>query len=913
MSRPSDRRARFRRLITVVVCAAALLDLSGSAHAQQAFEDQSNTTPDAAVEEYLGDRGLQDLLLTQLRHRLVESSGPDRVPIAERLGKMYVERLAKVTSPEQRQELERASLELFKLVPEADSFELRIDLAKVGYLRAESMAERERLLLATPEERSEAERVLRSVAPMFQEIATKVGRKVDALERKDQAGRDEEGLKEQLNDARRLRSLAMYYNGWTNYYLSFLTGNVPLASRALEDFGYILNAAPGKPASVNRLPKGLLKYEHVARAAVGCALCSAIKPGGDSEAVLWLDAIDGAEGLPDSISADLFRHRAVVLAGAKRWADLDLFVRRRLKKPRDGVAKPLTAVEARLLAVLTLGAMESSSAAPRNGDLVEALAQTALGELVTQGRVGDVLDLVHRFGTAPIGQDGFIVQFVRGLQTYERARAEHRATPNPEEPATEPGIINRYREAAKVIRLAVESADGAKFATERGHASMMLGRALYYAGDLKAASDQFQRAAESSTDSKVREDATWQAIVALDRAADAGDRAVVPERDRLATLFLSTFPRSSNASALLLRRAGAGLLADDATIQILSDLPPDSPLFTTARRQIAEILFKGFRKAGATDRDVKGRAFLDAAEQSMKLSFRDATAGDPAGVSEPAQAALRSARQIAEVAMSLTPPDAARAEAALDTVEQLMLFVKVDTKGIEDELAYRRLQVALDRGRLDLAEPLLTKLRARPGPFADSADRLLVRSALAAWHAAPSSESAAIAVLRSGSRVADSLVSKPGVGEDPNSQSILNDIAEAARTVWRSNKNSSARDLALKLDRVLVAAKSPLASSLRRFADLSEEAGDDAPALESWRRLLSGIDPSKPEWFEARYHSIRLLAKADPAAARDALAQHKVLNPDMGPEPWGGKLRELDGSIPAPPTAQPGNSDGGGR
>ena len=47
----------------------------------------------------------------------------------------------------------------------------------------------------------------------------------------------------------------------------------------------------------------------------------------------------------------------------------------------------------------------------------------------------------------------------------------------------------------------------------------------------------------------------------------------------------------------------------------------------------------------------------------------------------------------------------------------------------------------------------------------------------------------------------------------------------------------------------------------------------------------------------ARYESTRLLADEDPDAARDAIAQHAVLYPDFGPDPWGDRLRALDARL----------------
>jgi hypothetical protein len=44
-----------------------------------------------------------------------------------------------------------------------------------------------------------------------------------------------------------------------------------------------------------------------------------------------------------------------------------------------------------------------------------------------------------------------------------------------------------------------------------------------------------------------------------------------------------------------------------------------------------------------------------------------------------------------------------------------------------------------------------------------------------------------------------------------------------------------------------------------------------------------------------------LLADLDPARARAVLDQHKQLNPDYGPDPWGVRLEQLDGRLPRAP------------
>ena len=50
-----------------------------------------------------------------------------------------------------------------------------------------------------------------------------------------------------------------------------------------------------------------------------------------------------------------------------------------------------------------------------------------------------------------------------------------------------------------------------------------------------------------------------------------------------------------------------------------------------------------------------------------------------------------------------------------------------------------------------------------------------------------------------------------------------------------------------------------------------------------------------------------MLAKLDPARARQVLAQYRALYPDLGPEPFRTRIREIEATLPAeaPAAAQP--------
>jgi hypothetical protein len=133
--------------------------------------------------------------------------------------------------------------------------------------------------------------------------------------------------------------------------------------------------------------------------------------------------------------------------------------------------------------------------------------------------------------------------------------------------------------------------------------------------------------------------------------------------------------------------------------------------------------------------------------------------------------------------------------------------------------------------------------------------------------------------------------------KDPAVYALHNAVADAAARVWRAAHDSYMRDLALEIDRNLAKNGNAPIAVLRRYAEISESVGDRQAALDCWRLLLAGTNPTAPEWFEARYQSLRLLLALDPTRAREAMDQYQVLHPDFGPAPWGSKLRALADQI----------------
>ena len=864
--------------------------------------------PDDPVAAYLERQRLDEVLAAYLRGHLEGANSEDRIALAERLGKLYARLLGSASDAATRQRLEAASRQLMRDVPEADSSDLRLSLAKASYLRVEEIAERARLKLATREEIEEAKSVLRALGTTFIDLAKRIDAQVKVLEKREAAARDQDmdALRSDLAELRRLHSLARYYGGWSSYYDSLLNQSSTQAQRAMEEFGVLLNAAPNRPASVDRVPKQLLHYEHIARAAMGCALSASIR-GEHVEAVRWMDLLKETDDLPPSVADQIFTRELIVLAGAQRWSDIEVRVRERRGMNSGAAIKPLSPLEARLVAVLALEYGNTGPSMSRLAEIAQGVAAMAMSDLVAQRQVSQVLDLVQQYGTASLGNQGFIVLYVRGIRAYDEARAAHRlASPDsPDEPVSDAPTANLYQRAAEVLESTLGAADSKDFPAERVRTRTRLGLARYYAGDYANAVDAFVKASEEAATPQLRGDALWYAIAALDYAIERGAMSNVAQRDRLAVLYLREFPDTDNAARLLLRQTNTQGMRDAEVVEVLLKVAPESPLYKVARRQAATLLYKLFRGARGSDRDFAGLRFVQVGEDLLKAEQASALASLEPSARDSANGVVLRARQLVDALLSVSGPDPDKAESFLTAIDTVTAYHAIDTTQLQPELTFRRLQIAVIRNNQPVIDRCVDQLRAMGGPYADAADRLLYRRAQRLLEAAPTDTNAAREVVRFGARVLES------IGTSAAASSVRDGVATAAAVLWDAEQDEAMRDLALELDRAQDAAGIRTLVALRRHARLAEAAKKIEEAGQVWATLASSVDAASPAWFEARYEAMRLLAKVDQVKARSALDQHEALYPNLGPSPWDERFRELRrllGTSAPPASATPSTS-----
>ncbi|MCC5787256.1 MAG: hypothetical protein JJU33_11215 [Phycisphaerales bacterium] len=877
---------------------AALLLIAPFGFAQEREVEPVRVSPDDRVESFLERLGIEDLMIVQLRDRLDRAPASDRPEIAERLGRLYAIQMREASSADERERLLAASYEILREIPDQDHHPLRVMIERTRYLAAEELAERWRVRLATDQEREEAVRSLREARRGFAAIASSASRRIDQLDRLEQRGRGEdvEHIRERRTEIAAIHSEARFFAGWSEYYLAMILGSSQSATASLQEFGWLLGAPDGRIPTLERLSRDMLAREVVARAAIGVALAYAVR-GDDADAVAWLDTIERHRELPESVRASMFERRLSVLASTRpRWARVEQLVDQRLAAASRESKPPFSVREARLLTVLALEAVEADAPDPRLSTLILKLAEIGIGELIAMGEIGQVLDLVDRYAGTPVIGDGFIARYVEGLRAYEEAEELADAGDEAIESAA---TRTAFRDAARALERALATDDAENFERESMSARQRLAFAYFRAGEYLQAADRFEQVFRAEPGEPLREEALWNAVLALERAAEMPGAGVDRRLRTLATLYIGEYPRRERAAVLLVRRT-AGDSADPITaVETLLAVDRSSSLRPVAERQAANLLYRVYRDSSGAEREFAASRFLEIAEgvvEHERRAMRDATGS---GLNEHGTRAAIVLRQMLDAMLAAENPDPARARRSLTMLREIVSIAGVDKAPFADELLYREVQIALAEGDVESASEAGRRLRQGDHPLAEAAEGLLFRDALARFQRDSSDFQAGREAVESGRRLLSISMSKGGGPGDRQFAAISARVADVAATLWRKRADEQMRDTALEVDGRLVDAGRASATMLLRFAELAEAAEEHERALDAWRRLLTGLDASSPDWFRARHESIRLLMRTSPERAALVMDQHKALHPNFGPEPWGERLRELDRRLDA--------------
>ena len=880
------RRWRIVRAVIVAALSSLVTAPTASAQIQHTLQRES-------IDSYLDRHGLHDLLVVHLEEELRQALGEDRLPIAERLAELYSELFDQAANATQRREWEERSLALRDRVPEIDTPVLRINLAKARYMRAESVAERYRLRAATHEEMLEARRSMHEVAASLTDELQDFQADIRRIESQRIDPRDTlatANVAKALKDLDALASQAAYYAGWALYYEAWLTVGEREVTPALFMFGRILEGDVVEP-SLDLLPQSLLGYEHIARSALGSALCFALG-GRTSTALDWLDVIDSSmthiavqEQMPSYRLAVLFDE---VHTDARASRPI------RLQPIRDHIestqaADRMTPGFARLAAVLALETVELTSGNPE----ARLLASEAVTWLSDMGELRQVLEIAEQFDLALLGRNSFAISYVLALRAHERAREAH----GHDEPTHDSVIVDLYLVAHRQLLQTANRRDAEDFQSAASNARLLAAWSLYFAARFEAAAKAFQSVA-AELDRKQREVAWWMYVVSFERLHRDSRSSESEESLRQALdEYLGHFPSSARSGRVRYRLVMLdGEHATLSRVEQLLQIPLDSDAYHAAQRAAEQMLYALFHRARSIERIDLGHRYLDTALPMLADSTRRLFAG--AADTDEQRLFLLLSRRTLDVMLARGIARVSEARRILDRLQSAGSSGLADISGLANELGYRDFQIALLTGRVEEAAETCHRLwdEDPAGTYTVVATRELLT-----WFAQEEPGVNAVAsqleirqqILTLGERLLESSEEQPSVS-DATTELLMVTLAEAAHALAKARIDEETnREKATRWYGILLEQRPSNYMVLKANAELAEERGDDAQALAHWREALGKLGPTDSRWFESKFNLIRILMRTDVDHAREVLAQHELLHPGYGPSPWGERIAEL--------------------
>ncbi len=837
--------------------------------------------------EYLEARGLDTLAAQRLQDLARTAAPDDRGQHLDRLADLLSRMLDSTPEGAEQSRVLAEADALAQSLATARGDLLRVAAARARYKSAARVAEANRA--GIPGDAQAAADTLGAQADILlatAERADKRGTDLDRrLDREEGIGRDL--VEEQVNRERSLAGQARYLAAWCLLYRGTLTRGRADVERAEKLFVAMLGGRDGALAP-NEVSEDLRGDEAFASAILGLSLAKA-RTAGFSESSRWLALLDSKDT------------HASVRGALPGWAMVAALDAGAFKSARSAFAKLAARDDvANWARVAAARAIEDGGA---DGD-APLLVREALAQLAAARELGALRALVERYGEGILGTDGagFVPRYVRAVRLYDEAQKAIAAAGEDEEKLKSEDVRAPSRAAAEALGAALAAEDAAGFADAAVACRLMRAWSLRGAGSFVDASRVFDEVAAASVGARA-EEAARLAIVTLDDArsasrrreeVDALDRELVTRIDA----FLARFPGSNFAPDLLVRKVAASDSPDNADIDALLAVTPDSKQWLSSRKQAAFALYRLFRGGKAPRAETAKRYFAVLSEMPA----------DPVTRLPASSAAI--ARQALEVALASEVRDAKLAANLLEGLQIAGSRGEFDLREADEELAYRRLQLAIQLNRWADVETALAPFEKPEATklWADAALRLAVRGAEARRRSVPADAPDRAGYVATIVRASDAIFEREGgvatalaanAPEFRNLLPIARIALDARVELLGTSSDADIGKRGLAIAEALLATSPRDAALLRAAAVCAETAGDYERAADNLRALVGGLPPRTDPWFAAKVDQIRVLAKLDPARARAVLSQYRTLYPDLGPEPIRNRILEIERTLPA--------------
>jgi hypothetical protein len=833
------------------------------------------------VAAYLEEHGLTELLVVHLEGKLETAADDERDELLVRLAELYAQLLGEVSDPDRRMMLEQRGRELLKKAPDDSAAALRFALLRASYRSAEETAEDHRLRRADAEAIQRARQTLDQIIPDLQFLRRQLEEEIELVQRRlnRASGSDAIMLAEELERARQLHARTSFIAAWALYYQSWLNDRRDNAYEAERLFIELLEFGDDTPAPRN-VSVDLRATEAIARCILGMGLCKSLTSS-SATAIGWINLLTH-ERTHESLREEAPIWRIVA------YLEHDEYLAAEAELKSYAAKNDVPVPWLRLIAVNALDAQGRSANAAD-------LATRAVTELASRGELAQVFDLAERYGAESLGATGFAAEYVPAVLIYYEARERHGG----DEPTTDADLAAMYRQCIDRLTAAQRQPDAEDYPDVLSDCTRLKAWCHYFQGDYEQAQRAFEAASRELTADDAAE-ALWMAIVSLDRRLANLDEPgpLADELARLIDRFLAEFPSNEHAPRLVLRRA---VTSDEISPEMagrLLAIPETSEVYASARRRAAQILYRLYREASADERTAFANRYLSVAVPVFAREHEQLPQLDALG----RERFVVRGRRILEVALDERISRLVAGREVIRAFTELQQNAELDVSSIAEELTYRRLQERLLSGDPKEAARLADRLLdAEPdGVFARLAARQMFQHAYARWRelsAGADDRQLVDWIARYGARTLEGYADDADALRRPAVQAYHAAVASALMRIWERSGDRERGQRALQIYERLLAVLPRNARFLRATALLSEHFDKPQQAVDCWRTLVAGLSEQTADWFEAKYHLIKSLAETDVERARAVMRQHRQLNPDYGPVPWGEKLRALDNQL----------------
>jgi|GEM_PF-1083847 len=844
------------------------------------------------VLDFLEARGLDSLAALRVEELASKASPEDRAQLLDRLAEIFA-RVLDTTEDQATQErlLARADA-LVEELATAKGDALRVSAARTRYRDAARLAEGIRA--GIPGDATAASATLSAQAAALLEVAKRAEKRAADIDKRAEraSGLARDLAVDAMDEERSMAGQARYLAAWSLLYRGFLAKSQEDTTRARTIFGDLLGASDGK-LNPDDISDDLRSDEAFASAVLGYALATA-RVQGFAESFKYLKLLESDETHP-SVGDALPGWKLIAALEARSFGDArQLFTR---VAPRDDAANWARVAVSR--------AVEDGDAANSSGGAKDAavLLNEAVATLAARRDLGAIRDLVGRYGEGILGADaaGFVPRYVRAVRLYDDAQSAIAKAGEDEDKLKSAEVRGPSQEAADALGAALEAADIKQYEDAAQSCRLMRAWSLRGAGRFADGAKAFDEVAGASLGERA-EDAARAAIACIDdqhrqttdvASRDAAEKELISRIDA----YLSRFPASDAVPSLLVRKIA--LVADPASgdIERLLQVRPDTKEWLPSRRQALSALYRAFR-AGKEPREETGKRYLQILGELPADPKTQLPASSPA-----------IARQALEVVLANEVRDLKTAMSLIAALEAAGAAGEFDLRAADEEIAYRKLQLAILSERWADVEAALAPFEKPEATelWADAALRLAIRGAEGKRRSTPSDSPARAGYVATIVRAGDAILLRAGgpavaladTTKDSQAYAQLARVALDARVeLVKSSADADSAKAGLPIAEALLAKTPRDATILRAAAGLAEAAGNYEDAANHLRALVGGLPARTNPWFEAKVDQMRVLAKLDPVRARTVIDQYRTLYPDLGPEPWRTRIAEIDATVP---------------